>query len=265
MIPCQESHADTFVQKEECDFDMLSMTPVAILTDQTEPSCVLAGEDVWLLPEHALFWKRAATLIIADPHIGKPGAFRAAAIAAPEGTTIADLERLSTAIQRCSAQRLIVLGDLLHARSGRTPTAMTAFEEWRTRHSGLDIVLVRGNHDTRAGDPPPSWRVTCVDEPWDMAPFTLRHHPELPGAGYTLAGHLHPAVRLIGAAKQRLILPCFWFGVRVGVLPAFGSFTGARVIAPAPGDQVFVIAEDAVIAVSGAPSGTASAPMESRR
>jgi metallophosphoesterase superfamily enzyme len=102
------------------------------LDDQTISGlyCSLAGEDVWLLPERALFWKRAATLIIADPHVGKPGAFRAAAIAAPEGTTIADLERLSTAIRRCGAQRLIVLGDLLHARSGRTAATMSAFEEW---------------------------------------------------------------------------------------------------------------------------------------
>jgi len=258
MIPCRVNGATlTFSQSR-----MLS-----VLDDQTISGrhCSLAGEDVWLLPERALFWKRAATLIIADPHVGKPGAFRAAAIAAPEGTTIADLERLSTAIRRCGAQRLIVLGDLLHARSGRTAATMSAVEEWRTRHRSLDIVLVRGNHDMRAGDPPHSWRVTCVDEPWDMAPFTLRHHPESSVAGYTLAGHLHPAARLIGAGKQRLTLPCFWFGAQVGVLPAFGSFTGTKVIAPAPGDQVFVIAEDAVVAVSGAPGGTASAPTASRR
>ncbi|MGQ9550307.1 MAG: ligase-associated DNA damage response endonuclease PdeM [Roseiflexus sp.] len=236
-----------------------------MLTDQIEPSCSLAGEDVWLLPERALFWKRTATLIIADPHIGKPGAFRAAAIAAPEGTTIADLERLSTAIRRCSAQRLIVLGDLLHARSGRTTTTMTTFEEWRVHHSSLDIVLVRGNHDTRAGDPPHSWRVTCVDEPWEIEPFTLRHYPESHAAGYTLAGHLHPAVRLSGAGKQRLILPCFWFGARVGVLPAFGSFTGTKVIAPAPDDRVFVIADDRVVAVSGATGGMASVQPVPRR
>ena len=136
MIPCRVNGATlTFSQAR-----MLS-----VLDDQTISGlyCSLAGEDVWLLPERALFWKRPATLIIADPHIGKPGAFRAAAIAAPEGTTIADLERLSTVIRRCGVQRLIVLGDLLHARSGRTAATMSAFEEWRTRHSNLDIVLVR--------------------------------------------------------------------------------------------------------------------------
>ncbi|MCS6938648.1 MAG: DEAD/DEAH box helicase, partial [Roseiflexus sp.] len=65
--------------------------------DQTvsEHSLLLAGEEVRLLPERALFWTRAATLILADPHIGKAGAFRAASVAVPEGTTTADLDRLS--------------------------------------------------------------------------------------------------------------------------------------------------------------------------
>ncbi|MCS6939106.1 MAG: DEAD/DEAH box helicase, partial [Roseiflexus sp.] len=78
-------------------------------------------------------------------------------------------------------------------------------------------------------------------------------------SGYTLAGHLHPAVRLNGVGRQRVTLPCFWFGAQVGVLPAFGGFTGAALITPEPGDQVFVIADGEVVAVSGASHGTAPA------
>ncbi len=229
--------------------------------DQTdsEQRLLLAGEEVHLLPERALFWKRAATLIIADPHFGKAGAFRAASVAVPEGTTTADLDRLSRVVARCNAQKVVILGDLLHARSGRTATTIAAFADWRRRHANLDLFLVRGNHDARAGDPPEVWGVACVDEPWNLPPFILRHHPEAHESGYTLAGHLHPAVRLTGAGRQRAILPCFWFGAQVGVLPAFGSFTGAALITPEPDDQVFVIAEDEVVAVSGASRGTAPA------
>lgn len=231
----------------------------------SEPWLSLAGEEVRLLPERALFWQRAATLIIADPHLGKAGAFRAASIAVPEGTTTADLDRLSRVIARCNAQKVVILGDLLHARSGRTATTLAAFAEWRERHADLDLFLVRGNHDARAGDPPEAWGVVCVDEPWHLSPFVLRHHPAAHESGYTLAGHLHPAVRLTGAGRQRATLPCFWFGAQVGVLPAFGSFTGAALITPEPDDQVFVIADDAVVAVSGASGGTASAPRGWRR
>jgi DNA ligase-associated metallophosphoesterase len=235
--------------------------------DQTvaEHTLTLGGEEVRLLPERALFWQRTATLIIADPHIGKASAFRAAAVAVPEGTTTADLDRLSQVIARCNAQNIIILGDLLHARSGRTAATLAAFAAWRERHANLDLMLVRGNHDARAGDPPDAWGIACVDEPWQVPPFVLRHHPETLASGYTLAGHLHPAVRLTGAGRQRVTLPCFWFGAQVGVLPAFGSFTGATVITPAPDDQVFVIADDAVVAVSGASRGMARASRGRRR
>ena len=65
---------------------------------------------------------------------------------------------------------------------------------------------------------------------------------------YVLAGHWHPCIR-VGRGFDRLRLPCFWFGAQVGVLPAFGSFTGMHPIAHQPGDQVFAIAGDAVRAV----------------
>ncbi|MFQ3632355.1 ligase-associated DNA damage response endonuclease PdeM [Roseiflexus sp.] len=224
----------------------------------------LAGEEVWLFPERALFWKNAAALVIADPHIGKAGAFRAAAIAVPEDTTIADLDRLSRLVVRCNPRVIIILGDLLHARSGRTALTLATVAAWRARHADLDLILVRGNHDARAGDPPETWGITCVDEPCSMPPFALCHHPDIHTNGYTLAGHLHPAARLTGAGKQRITLPCFWFGAQIGVLPAFGGFTGAKVITPAPGDHVFVIADDTVIAVSDALSGTAPAQPASR-
>jgi metallophosphoesterase superfamily enzyme len=40
-----------------------------------------------------------------------------------------------------------------------------------------------------------------------------------------------------------LRLPCFHFGARVGVLPAFGEFTGSHALPREPGDRVFAIAE----------------------
>jgi hypothetical protein len=48
-----------------------------------------------------------------------------------------------------------------------------------------------------------------------------------------------------------LRLPCFHFGAEVGVLPAFGAFTGMHVMPRAPDDRVFVVAGDAVRALPG--------------
>lgn len=211
----------------------------------------LAGERVILLPERALFWPRAATLLVADVHIGKAATMRAAALPLPGGTTSGDLARLGAALERTRARRLVVLGDLLHARAGRAPQTLAAVAAWRQEQNALEIELVRGNHDRGAGDPPAEWDIACVDAPRVLPPFVLQHHPAVSADGYALAGHIHPAVQLVGAGRQRVKLACFWFGAQVGVLPAFGGFTGTALVEPQVGDRVFVIADDEVVAVAG--------------
>jgi DNA ligase-associated metallophosphoesterase len=210
----------------------------------------LQGEPLVLLPERALLWERAGTLIVADAHLGKAAAFRAAAIPLPGGTTTEALSRLSTALARTGARRLLLLGDFFHARSGRAARTLAAIADWRDRHADLEIVLVRGNHDRGAGDPPREWRFDCYDEPLLEPPFAFRHHPREEAAGYVLAGHIHPAVSLTGPGGQRERLPCFLFGERIGLLPAFGGFTGGVGVRPRQGDRVFVLAGEEVVPIA---------------
>lgn len=210
----------------------------------------LAGEEVVLLPERALYWPGAATLVVADLHWGKAATFRAAGIPVPGGATGADLARLDLALERTCARRLVVLGDLFHARAGRIATrTLTELRRWRGLRETLEIQLVRGNHDRHAGDPPADLRINCVDAPAFMPPFVLRHEPGDVAGGYVLAGHVHPGIVLAGPGLQRARLPCFWLGPRGAVLPAFGSFTGFGPVDPAPGDRIFVLADDEVLAL----------------
>ncbi len=208
----------------------------------------LHNESLILLPERAIYWPRLNTLFVADAHWGKAAAFRAAAMAIPESSED-DRARLDQIIARTNARQLILLGDLLHTKASRAQSTIETFSAWRATHPNLEIVLVRGNHDERAGDPPSEWRMTCVDAPHLIAPFALQHHPTPSPEGYTLAGHLHPGAVLNGAGRQTIKLPCFWFGAHVAVLPAFGSFTGTAAIRPRLGDRVFVVAGDEVIGV----------------
>ena len=209
----------------------------------------LQGESLVLLPERALLWERTGTLIVADVHLGKAASFRAAAIPLPGGTTTEALERLTAALARTNARRLLLLGDFFHARSGRAARTLSAIADWRERHANLEILLVRGNYDKGAGDPPGEWRFDCRDEPWIEPPFAFRHHPGEEASGYVLAGHIHPAVTLDGPARQREKLPCFLFGDRVGLLPAFGGFTGGASVRPRRGDRVYVIAGEEVVPI----------------
>ncbi|HET7461976.1 MAG TPA: ligase-associated DNA damage response endonuclease PdeM [Longimicrobium sp.] len=210
----------------------------------------LAGERVVLLAEHALYRPAAGTLLVADPHWGKAAAFRAAGLAVPGGTTSEGLERLSRALDRTGARRLVILGDLFHARTARSAATLQAAAAWRARHPHLPVTLIRGNHDRHAGDPPPELAIEACEPPCHDPPFLYTHHPAPMDAGYVLAGHVHPSVTLRGVGRQRERLPCFHFGPRVGLLPAFGAFTGTADVAVTPGDRVFVVAGERVIQVS---------------
>jgi DNA ligase-associated metallophosphoesterase len=208
---------------------------------------IVAGEQVALLPERVLFWPRERTLILADPHFGKAAAFRALGVPVPEQTTRDNLARLDAALERTGAGRLVVLGDFLHAKRGRSADLLATLAAWRTARASLLILLVRGNHDDRAGDPPDEWGIECREEPVECLPFIWRHEPGASERGYVLAGHVHPAVNLRGAGGLGATLPCFYFGREYGLLPAFGDFTGTGLVRPRVGEQVFVVADGAVL------------------
>ncbi|HJU68865.1 MAG TPA: ligase-associated DNA damage response endonuclease PdeM [Gemmatimonadaceae bacterium] len=205
------------------------------------------GETLVLLSERAAFWPGAATLLIADAHFGKAASFRASGVPVPRGTTAGALTRVDTLLDRTSARRIVFLGDFLHAKEGRAPKTVQAIAEWRARHERIAMTLVRGNHDRRAGDPPAEIRIDCVDAPLLEGPFALAHHPRAVPGSYVLAGHLHPAAVMTGPARQWERLACFWLGAEVGVLPAFGDFTGVAEITPVAADRVFVIAGECVV------------------
>ena len=207
----------------------------------------VAGERLALLAERAAYWERARTLLVADPHFGKAAAFRAAGVPVPRGTTTGSLARLDSAVARTGARRIVFLGDFLHAREGREPETTRVVGEWRSRHAAVDMLLVRGNHDARAGDPGPEIDIRCVDGPVVEPPFVFTHKPAVSDSGYVICGHIHPAARLTGPGLERARLPCFWFGSRAGVLPAFGEFTGLGDIAVEPGDRVWVVADRSVM------------------
>lgn len=210
----------------------------------------VAGQTLHLLPEKAAYWADQRTLLIADAHWGKAATFRSAGLPVPRGTTRDSLRRLDHILGRYDAPRIVFLGDLLHARQGRAKRTLDAVREWRETHAGVEMILVRGNHDRSAGDPPEELDIRCVDEPMDELPgFLLAHFPRHQAAGYSIAGHLHPAVRLIGKGRQRARLPCFWIQSSLAILPAFGDFTGAAVVEPSAGDRIFVVTGEEVLEI----------------
>jgi DNA ligase-associated metallophosphoesterase len=210
----------------------------------------VAGETVVLLPERALWWPRRRTLIVADVHFGKSSVFRTHGLPVPAGSTDDNLSRLSACIASYPVERLLCLGDLTHARSAHTPELISKLGDFRAQHADMQIELIRGNHDRHAGVPD-VLRVRVLDEPRFETPFSLRHEPAKDQTadlhtGYVLAGHVHPAI-VLSTQHDRLRVPCFAFGSRSAILPAFGAFTGMYALQMTAEVRYYVALEDRVL------------------
>lgn len=209
----------------------------------------VAGTQLWLLADKAAYWPEGKALLIADAHFGKAAAYRAQGQPVPHGTTASNVQRIERLLALYTVENLVFLGDFFHAPQSQAPATLATLLEWRRRHAGLESVLVRGNHDERAGDPPPTLDIRTVSEPYLLGPFALRHTPKPEHGRHVLAGHMHPTFRLQGRGRQSLRLPCFVSSSRMTLLPAFGDFTGGMDVEMTPGARIYLADESGVWAV----------------
>lgn len=206
----------------------------------------LAGAELWLLADKAIYYPEYRALLIADVHFGKAAAYRKLGQPVPHGTTQNNLQRLDALLETYACERLIFLGDFLHAPESRAAATLQAISQWRARHTNLEITLIRGNHDKRAGDPPAALEIVTVPEPLLLGPFALQHEPDPHPTHHVLAGHVHPVYRLQGRGRQSLRLACFYLNKKVSLLPAFGAFTGGFNIEPIQDSKIYVVGDGAV-------------------
>ncbi|WP_184021655.1 ligase-associated DNA damage response endonuclease PdeM [Haloferula luteola] len=197
----------------------------------------LAGIDLELLPDLAVFVPETRDLLVADLHLGKSATFRARGIPIPEGETAADLQRLTLLAERTHASRIIVAGDLVHAPEALRHDLPDTLAQWM-EDCPATVLLVAGNHDQRAG----LHRIPCPSVPeLTLGPLLIRHHPEsIRPDQPAIAGHWHPSIRLPDSPRRSSRLACFFLHHQCLILPGFGSFTGTHPITPTPGDRVFV-------------------------
>jgi len=219
-----------------------------------DATITMAGHDLQLLPERAVFWPERSWLFVADTHWGKCQTLRDAGAGVPSGPLLADLERLKIAARRMSASRVVVLGDLVHGPSSLAAGMDELIRQWR---SSLDCAmsLVPGNHDRTITGPRgrrrlESWDIEPLETVFEADGLRLMHEPPSMTGPDTLCGHVHPAVRMRGRGES-LKLPCFWHDVeyRTLVLPAFSSFVDGAVVKTRPNDARWAIAGRRVLAV----------------
>lgn len=202
----------------------------------------LKDEQLVLDADRALFWPSQSLLVISDVHLGKAGHFRKHGIPVPGQVHISDFQRLNTLIQRYHPEKILFLGDLFHSDQNNE---WNDFVHWSRHHHRIHQILVRGNHDILNDDQYKQLNIEICDR-YDHHPFSFSHERE-PTADYNISGHVHPAVRLRGLARQGATCPCFYFAQDHALMPAFGQFTGNHPLRPRQGDQVFAIAEQVLV------------------
>ena len=177
------------------------------------------------------FWCERRWLVVADVHFGKAATFRALGVPVPRGTTVGHFGASQRSDRPHATDARSSFSATCFTRARRTPRRR--WPRWKNgeqRYASLDLVLVEGNHDRKAGAPPATLRIHRESDPWRVDRFAFCHYPRFVQDATAFAGHLHPAVRLHGRADDSVRLPCFWLRDGLTVLPAFGAFTGGATI-----------------------------------
>ena len=198
------------------------------------------GHRLLLLGARAVLDPAQELLLVADLHLGKAEVFQANGIPLPSDGDAATLNALLELAHRWRPRRVVVLGDLIHGRTGLTAELrqkLAALPDLL----GCPLELIGGNHERG------SWIEGLPCAPSRAAgSLWLSHEPE-PGEGrLNLCGHLHP-VACVGGGADRLRLPCFALDPAADrlLLPAFGSLTGGH---PVPERwQRWLVAEGSVL------------------
>ena len=187
----------------------------------------LLGNQLELLPSRAVWWPARRMLIVADVHLGKDQVFRRYGVAIPDGVLHAEFKALDEAIEQTRAERLLVLGDWVHAPPSEGDAWPNEVLAWRNRHQQLTIDLVLGNHDRALSGWLQRWNIGEIEHQRVLDGLTLSHaiDAENDDAAAGISGHWHPAARL-RSGRESLRLPAFALRDQHLILPSFGRFTG---------------------------------------
>nr|MBA2250316.1 metallophosphoesterase [Chitinophagaceae bacterium] len=163
-----------------------------------------------------------------------------------------DLQRLFALIQYFKPEQLLFVGDLFHSHQNKE---LELFLKWRNDMPGLQMQLIRGNHDILPKKFYKDARIDISEQALSVENFCFTHdinsHCKAANTKnvFTFSGHVHPGIRFSGMGKQALYFPCFYFTKKYAILPAFSRFTGLAKIKPKESDKVFVIVENSVVKV----------------
>ncbi len=186
------------------------------------------GEDILICGKHfsadpsgALYWPEQKTLIVADLHLEKAPAKAGKGRLLPPYDTRSTLRWLAGVMDSYDPDRVIVLGDSLHDEAAAKRMPRADRKKLSILLQGREWYWVTGIYDPDM----PDWLGGIVCPALTIESIKFRHEPSSGPKTHEVAGHLHPAARLIrhGASVRR---KCFISNDARMVIPAFGVYAG---------------------------------------
>jgi uncharacterized protein len=183
----------------------------------------VAGTPVVCDASGVAFLEGSRTLIVSDLHLEKGAAFARRGYFLPPYDTAATLSKLATVIAYYRPASVVSLGDSFHDRIGAAHMPDAYRDALQVLMAGRQWIWITGNHDPdRPAGLAGEWcDSVCLDG------LTLRHEPSIrrDDAHGEIAGHLHPAARVVRRGKG-IRRACFAVDGHRLVMPAFGVTTG---------------------------------------
>lgn len=211
----------------------------------------LAGEEIHLLPQKAFYWPAKKLLGFSDVHLGKAESLQAHGIPIPSGNHVDELSKIFKLIEETSAEKVIILGDLIHHRTSWTEKLTCDLMAFFASNSQIEWTLLIGNHERGSLDHFKKFPLHLVENHLLLPPFLMTHgHSEQKknNGEFEIQGHAHPVIKL-EQGSTRLRLPCFVVSEHCMTLPSFGDLTGGYEVRPKSKQKIYAVTEKSVFQV----------------
>lgn len=189
-----------------------------------ESNISFANETLTLTNLKAIYRQKENAIILSDLHLGKAAHFRKHGIAIPTQVSSTDLETLGVIINKYQPEKVIIVGDLIHAGSN---SEVDNFKAFTARFNAIKFILVKGNHDKHNDDFFKGIGINEIHLTYQSGNIHFVHNPQIIDNSFTICGHIHPGIILPTPTNKYLKLPCFVVSERQLILPAFSKFTGS--------------------------------------
>lgn len=128
-------------------------------------------------PWPAVYLEEYDSIVIADLHLGIEGILSKEGVYLPRRVSKATFDIVISAIEDVEPKKVIFLGDVKHGFSLLHVSEWVELKELFNRliNRGLEVVVVRGNHDNYLGVLLGKYRVPFIEGVLDLPPYSLIH------------------------------------------------------------------------------------------